>query len=70
VDDDGPGIPKERRAEALRRFGRLDPARQVAGAGLGLALAAAVARLHDGEITLGDNGPGLSVRLTLPREVA
>ena len=66
VDDDGPGIPEAQRGEALRRFGRLDPARQPGGAGLGLALAAAVARLHGGELELGDNAPGLSVRLVLP----
>jgi signal transduction histidine kinase len=68
VDDDGPGIPEAQRAEALRRFGRLDPARPTGGAGLGLALAAAVARLHGGAIVLGDNAPGLSVRLVLPLE--
>lgn len=66
VDDEGPGIPPADRAEALRRFGRLDPARSAGGAGLGLALAAAVARLHDGAIVLDDNAPGLSVRITLP----
>jgi signal transduction histidine kinase len=70
VDDDGPGIPEAQRAEALRRFGRLDPARSAGGAGLGLALAAAVARLHGGTITLGDNKPGLSVRIALPVEAA
>jgi signal transduction histidine kinase len=67
VDDDGPGIPAAMREQALRRFGRLDPARQPGGAGLGLALAAAVSRLHGGGIALGDNEPGLSVRLSLPR---
>lgn len=46
--DGGPGIPPEREAEALRRFGRLDPARGIAGAGLGLSLVAAVARMHGG----------------------
>ena len=65
VADDGPGIPEDRRIEALRRFGRLDPARQMSGAGLGLALAAAVARLHEGTLTLGDNAPGLIVRLAV-----
>ncbi|HEY0316093.1 MAG TPA: ATP-binding protein, partial [Sphingomonas sp.] len=59
---------EEQRAEALRRFGRLDPARSAGGAGLGLALAAAVARLHGGTITLGDNAPGLSVKIALPVE--
>jgi signal transduction histidine kinase len=66
VDDDGPGIPEDRRAEALRRFGRLDPARGAGGAGLGLALAAAVARLHGGELSLADNRPGLSATIALP----
>ncbi len=70
VDDDGPGIPDDQRAEALRRFGRLDPARGAGGAGLGLALASAVARLHGGGITLGDNAPGLSVRIAFPRDQA
>lgn len=67
VEDDGPGIAPEHRAEALRRFGRLDPARGTGGAGLGLALAAAVARLHGGTLTLGDRAPGLSVTIALPR---
>ncbi len=57
--DDGPGIPAERRAEALSRFGRLDPARHVTGSGLGLSLVEAVARLHQGSFALEDNAPGL-----------
>ncbi len=65
VADDGPGIPQDQRAEALRRFGRLDAARSKPGAGLGLALASAVARLHDGELRLHDNAPGLKVELLL-----
>jgi signal transduction histidine kinase len=68
VSDNGSGIPPERRAEALSRFGRLDPARHVAGSGLGLALASATARLHGGTIELGDADPGLRVRLTLPAD--
>lgn len=67
VGDDGPGIPADRRAAALQRFGRLDPSRHESGAGLGLSLVAAVARLHGGTIELADNHPGLVVRLTLPR---
>lgn len=65
VADDGPGIPSERREEALERFGRLDPARHLAGSGLGLPLVEAVARLHEGTIELADNAPGLRVRLSL-----
>jgi len=65
VVDDGPGIPADRRPEAMKRFGRLDAARSESGAGLGLTLAAAVAHLHDGTLTLEDNRPGLIARLTL-----
>jgi signal transduction histidine kinase len=65
---DGPGIPPERRSEALSRFGRLDPARHAAGSGLGLALVTATARLHGGHVELADAGPGLLVRLTLPAQ--
>ncbi|MEP9402947.1 HAMP domain-containing sensor histidine kinase [Sphingomonas sp. VNH70] len=65
VRDDGPGIPPDRHAEALRRFGRLDAARQEAGAGLGLSLVAAVAHLHGGTLSFGDNRPGLVVRMTV-----
>jgi signal transduction histidine kinase len=61
VADDGPGIPAERRDEALRRFGRLDPSRHITGSGLGLSLVEAVARLHGGEVVLADNAPGLRV---------
>lgn len=67
VADRGPGIPPARRDDALRRFGRLDEARQGGGAGLGLSLAAAVARLHGGDLMLGDAAPGLVVTITLPR---
>ncbi|OSZ68987.1 hypothetical protein CAP39_09280 [Sphingomonas sp. IBVSS1] len=71
VADHGPGIPASRRREALRRYGRLDTARRaqrpgLQGAGLGLSLAGAVARLHGGTLALDDNKPGLKVILDLP----
>ncbi|MCW3836297.1 sensor histidine kinase [Sphingomonas canadensis] len=66
VADRGPGIAQEQRAEALRRFGRLDSARSLPGAGLGLALVEAVVRLHGGTLELGDNAPGLAATLVLP----
>lgn len=50
LSDEGPGIAVGREAEALRRFGRLDAARGIAGAGLGLSLVAAVAHMHGGSI--------------------
>ena len=66
VGDRGPGIPEAQRAEALRRFGRLDSSRSAEGAGLGLALVQAIAHLHDGELRLEDNDPGLLTMLRLP----
>ncbi|MFP4045021.1 MAG: ATP-binding protein [Rhodosalinus sp.] len=55
VEDDGPGIPPERRDDALKPFARLDPARNQnrgTGVGLGLAIASDVARAHGGALTL------------------
>ncbi len=66
VSDRGPGIPAERRDEARRRFGRLDSSRSDEGAGLGLALAESIAHLHEGQLLLDDNGPGLVTVLELP----
>jgi signal transduction histidine kinase len=66
VADCGPGIPLDRREEALRRFGRLDSSRSDEGAGLGLALARSIAHLHEGELLLDDNRPGLLTTLELP----
>lgn len=67
VSDEGRGIAETRREEAVRRFGRLDRARSGEGAGLGLALVAAVARLHGGAIRLADAHPGLVVTMEIPR---
>lgn len=72
VEDDGPGIPPERREEALRPFTRLDPARNQdrgQGVGLGLAIAADIVRRHGGELKLGTSARlgGLSAELVLPR---
>ena len=66
VADRGPGIPTELRGEARRRFGRLDSSRSAEGAGLGLALAEAIAHLHEGQLVLEDNKPGLLTVLQLP----
>jgi signal transduction histidine kinase len=66
VADRGPGIPTELRSQALRRFGRLDSSRSDEGAGLGLALAEAIAHLHDGDLLLESNAPGLLTVLDLP----
>ncbi len=63
VSDHGPGIPAAEREHVLKRFVRLDMARSTPGSGLGLSLVAAVARLHDADITLDDAGSGLTVSL-------
>ena len=66
VADNGHGIPDADRERALQRFVRLEKSRSQPGSGLGLSLAAAVARLHNGTIELGDAKPGLAVTLRLP----
>ncbi|MET0309998.1 MAG: HAMP domain-containing sensor histidine kinase [Sphingomonas sp.] len=67
VADRGKGIPADRRAEALQKFGRLDGARTDEGSGLGLALVNAVATLHGGDVVLQDNHPGLRTIMRLKR---
>jgi signal transduction histidine kinase len=66
VADRGPGIPEADRERVLGRFVRLESARTSPGFGLGLSLAAAVARLHGGALRLEDSEPGLRAVLDLP----
>ncbi len=68
VADDGPGVPPAEYGKVLQRFYRLDGSRNTPGTGLGLALVAAVARLHGARLELGDAGPGLLVTLTFSVE--
>jgi signal transduction histidine kinase len=70
VCDSGPGIAESNRDEAKRRFRRLDSSRSLEGAGLGLALAEAIAHLHGGELVLGDCKPGLSATIEMPVQQA
>lgn len=72
VEDDGPGIPEARRAEAVVPFSRLDAARDPnrgGGVGLGLSIAADIARSHGGELRLGRSEAlgGLKAELLLAR---
>ncbi|ETX15522.1 histidine kinase [Roseivivax halodurans JCM 10272] len=56
IEDDGPGISPDRREDAMRPFVRLDPSRNQdrgTGVGLGLAIAADIARAHGGVLRLG-----------------
>jgi signal transduction histidine kinase len=67
VADNGPGISEHDRARVTERFVRLEQSRSQPGSGLGLSLAAAVARLHGGELRFEDNAPGLKSIIALPR---
>ncbi len=72
VEDDGPGIPEGARAEALKPFARLDPARNQnrgGGVGLGLAITADIARAHGGVLRLGssDRLGGLQADIVIGR---
>ncbi|TSJ62778.1 two-component sensor histidine kinase [Starkeya sp. 3C] len=60
VDDDGPGIPAERREDVFRPFVRLDDARNqdAGGSGLGLTIARDAARSHGGDVVLGESPLG------------
>lgn len=66
VADRGEGVAEADRGKVVERFQRLDRSRHRPGSGLGLSMAAAVARLHGGELRLEDNAPGLKVVLELP----
>jgi signal transduction histidine kinase len=63
VEDDGPGIPADKREIVLGRRVRLDEARKFPGSGLGLSLVAAVTKLHGAHLVLDDARPGLKVSL-------
>lgn len=72
VEDDGPGIPPDRRDDAIRPFVRLDAARNQdkgSGVGLGLSIVADIARTHGGMLRLGESETlgGLKAELVLAR---
>jgi two-component system osmolarity sensor histidine kinase EnvZ len=60
VDDNGPGIPADERANVFKPFYRLDHARNQddGNTGLGLAIARDIAKSHGGDITLGESSMG------------
>ena len=69
VDDDGPGIPEDRREDVFKAFFRLDEARNLdsGGVGLGLSISRDIVHAHGGEISL-ETSPlgGLRVGVLLP----
>ena len=70
VDDNGPGIPQEKRESVFRAFTRLDESRnsETGGAGLGLTIVRDMVHSHGGEVSLKDvpDHSGLRVIITLP----
>ena len=67
VEDDGPGIPSERRGELFTRGARLDTTGKP-GTGLGLAIVRDVAEIYGGSVSLEESEDlgGLLARLRLP----
>ena len=67
IEDDGPGIPKEKRGELFKRGARLDTTGKP-GTGLGLAIVRDVAEIYGGSIHLEESEDlgGLLARLSLP----
>ena len=57
VSDGGPGIPEADRERVFERFVRLDGQHSGEGAGLGLAIARAIAEAHQGSLALGAQRP-------------
>jgi two-component system osmolarity sensor histidine kinase EnvZ len=63
VDDDGPGIPPDRRESVFRPF----ESDSTGGTGLGLTIARDIVRAQGGEIMLEDSPlGGLRARIRLP----
>ena len=69
IEDDGPGIPDDKKSDALRPFVRLDDSRGVntGGTGLGLSIAQTAIENHGGILFLENSDMGgLRVRVVLP----
>jgi two-component system osmolarity sensor histidine kinase EnvZ len=69
IDDDGPGIPEDKREHVFKAFVRLEGSRnpKTGGTGLGLTIARDIVRGHGGDIRLEDSPlGGLRVRVELP----
>ncbi|RYG37639.1 MAG: HAMP domain-containing protein [Burkholderiales bacterium] len=67
IADSGQGIPDKDHERVLRPFERVDASRTQPGAGLGLSIVSAIARLHDARLALENAKPGIRVTITWPR---
>jgi signal transduction histidine kinase len=67
IKDNGIGIAEHERERVFERFYRVESSRTQEGNGLGLTLVKAIVDLHQGEMMLKDNLPGLIVVVTLPK---
>lgn len=63
ISDHGPGIPVDRREDAVKPLHQFSGLGETGGAGLGLALVRAVADRHRATLRLSDNAPGLRVSI-------
>ena len=69
VDDDGPGIPEDKREDVFKAFYRIDESRnkETGGVGLGLSIARDIITSHGGKIKLSDSElGGLRVLISIP----
>jgi len=67
VSDQGNGIPEAEHENVFKRFHRLDSARSTEGNGLGLSLVKAVVDLHEANIILANNEPGLIAKVVFKK---
>jgi len=66
IGDTGPGIPAAERDKVFGRLYRLERSRSTPGNGVGLALVAAIVKLHHYTIALTDAQPGVCVNIHIP----
>ena len=66
VQDDGPGIPNDKLEDVIERFVRLDATRSSPGSGLGLSMVRAIAKVHQGALTLNNLRNGFVATIALP----
>ena len=63
ISDTGPGIPAAQREDVFKRFYRCGQTRDIPGTGLGLTLVAAIVKLHQFHVAIGDPATGCIVEI-------